>query len=387
MMTSHCYAYNLNKLTTNQQITQPKPEDRLFLNRPPPRTIYSCTHMRPTYKFSVQQLPIEKVIPRCPILDINLAALQTWINHLGEAIYNPIEVAYVNNEYIIHLDGDHRTRCLWELGISTVAVFLRESNQLKMDSQELQDYRAWLKKASALNCVAPRIKRFYGKRVSRDVACAWKRYYPPLHPPSATLCNFYPEKHDGQYLERYLDSPMTFRQIYGKNKHLPYRFYILNKILEYTNPHNKLILDVGCFYGWLSFLLAEAGADVVALDTNQNRVDVVEAISERRAYHHFVHALHCSALELEEIPEFDAALLLNVFHHILSQDKEKGWRFLQELCQKTPHVFIMMDNTLFDVLSEFNNNVKDALTSMLPDKQIVDLGKPGYRNRTLYLLC
>ena len=124
-MTDYYYDLKMAKINKTPP-EQPKREDRVFLRhaeKPP---------LKPTPEndgVHLKVFPINEVAPRAEIKDLNFKSLQIWLDHLGQAIYNPLTASYTENgEIQLSRAGDHRSRCLWEIGEPEIRLVVRSPN-------------------------------------------------------------------------------------------------------------------------------------------------------------------------------------------------------------------------------------------------------------------
>jgi len=330
------------------------------------------------------------VFPRTEIEGIKLKSLQVWLDHLGKAIYNSLSTVQLSSgEYVIDMDADHRTRCLWEIGEPKIAVMLRRTNKTQMDSKQKGNWTKWNEHVRRLNDSPVKLQHFWSSGLHP------KRYYPiiqPIHPAyRKAMDKFFADKgHDGKWFADDLDSEKSFREIlFSHPSPLNYREEIVDSILNYVDVSGKTILDVGCHFGYYSFLLLESGASKsICIDTDSYRPLVLHCINRRRSLGIKIYkAVIQRWLETYNNVEFDVVLLLNVFHHILRQKLENdGWWVLNELLKRSKIVFLMMETKDFDFLKEFDNDVVKAVTTMTCCKKVDWLIRTDYRHRDLYAL-
>lgn len=390
------YGSLMNICRQDEKPSQPKREDRTFLRYPPkPKLIPvkdfdGIDEQGNSYSFTFQNLPIIDVFPRTTIEGIKFKSLQIWLDHLGEAIYNPLSTVQLpSGKYVIDRDSDHRTRCLWEIGEPEVAVMVKKINDVKMNRKQARSYVRWYQEIKKLNDRPPKLEHFWISGLHQ------KRYYPaiePIHPSyRKTMERFFAdEAHDGKWLKEDLDSDKSFREIlFSRPSPLNYREEIVDAILNYVDITGKTIFDVGCHFGYYSLLLLESGAfKSICIDTDEYRLLVLACISRRRSFRTKRYKGYIQRwLESNKNVKFDVVLLLNVFHHILGQKLERdGWWVLNELLKRSKVVFLMMETKDFDFLKEFDNDVVKAVTSMTYCKKVDWLIRTNYRHRDLYAL-
>ena len=332
------------------------------------------------YHFTFKNMNITDVCARTYIPDINLEALQIWLDHLGKAIYNPIS-AWQGPDGEIHVmaDGDHRTRCLWEIGEPHVAVMLRKSPSYVCEGKEWHDWFRWAREIKDHNEYPPNLKREKGFN-----------YYPAITPPPEVLQKYYDfQSHDGPYFKDTLDTTKTFREILFQPGHgRLYREAVVDRIIADAEIMDKTVLDVGCHFGYYSYLLLEAGAkQSTCVDVSDFKIRVVKTISARRQLHISAFQTQIQQFLTENSEKFDLCLFLNVFHHLLSRNKKDGWRTLNQLLDRCGRLYLMMGTTDPDwhVISEYGNDVDKAVSTMTGCHP-KPLLKTGYRGRTLYVL-
>jgi len=322
---------------TDKEPVQPRREDRKFLKYPDKPPLIPVKERK---EVRLIEMPM---IPRTTIEDLNFTALQYWLDHLGEAVYNPI-IGTVKRGYLFFRDGGRRTRCLWEIGEPFVHVVL-----WNLPSEEPFD--------TGSNERAPTRLHF---RV--DPNTTMRQYYPYIYPFPPELKSFF--RGEGKPYEDTLGTPMSFKEIVSRMPN-PYRPLVVEAVFERVDIKGKRVLDVGCRDGWASLVLWEAGAaEVVSLDRLSGFTEAVNLMVGRRASARegklVAKCLTIQEFLQEEKSRFDVVLLLNVLHHLLVQDKDEGWFILRTLIERSGVVFVMTRN-FQKVYEEFNKNIEVAL--------------------------
>jgi 2-polyprenyl-3-methyl-5-hydroxy-6-metoxy-1,4-benzoquinol methylase len=82
----------------------------------------------------------------------------------------------------------------------------------------------------------------------------------------------------------------------------------------------KSVLDLGCGSGSSSMYLASKGANVTAIDTSKNAIELLKTSCRQHNIQN-INALQMSALDIVELGQFDAVFGLFVLHHIEPFDK------------------------------------------------------------------
>ena len=124
---------------------------------------------------------------------------------------------------------------------------------------------------------------------------------------------------------------------------------ILDSILDYCGDvEGQRFLDVGSNLGWFCFQLTELGAETTGIELDKRRSDVCKCLSKRDGFEEgnprFINGNVVEWLSNTK-ETFDYVLNLNVFHHILLQNEEKGWDMFNRLI-KDSDIFVMMRNQL-----------------------------------------
>lgn len=111
-------------------------------------------------------------------------------------------------------------------------------------------------------------------------------------------------------------------------------------------PKNKKILDVGSRIGHFAIPLAETGMHVTCVEALLLPCRVIRAIQLLRNQENI---MVINSTIQEYLPtsdtEFDLAMMLNVFDHILRQGEEEAWKVLDELSKRARKMALMMGPT------------------------------------------
>jgi SAM-dependent methyltransferase len=113
--------------------------------------------------------------------------------------------------------------------------------------------------------------------------------------------------HSGRDLQKHLDAPN--RDAWQKPKEV---------LLAIGSLENKKVMDIGAGTGYFSYKLLDAGAEVIAADTDDYFIELLTTRSRERAR-------NSKALEIRKVPvdspeltegEVDVVLLVDTYHHI-----------------------------------------------------------------------
>ena len=83
---------------------------------------------------------------------------------------------------------------------------------------------------------------------------------------------------------------------------------------------SKSVLDLGCGSGLTSIYLASKGANVTAIDTSKNAIELLKTSCRQNNIQN-INALQMSAFDIVDLGQFDAVFGLFVLHHIEPFDK------------------------------------------------------------------
>ena len=220
---SFYYGHLMGKAEVEESPVQPLREDRRFLKYPekpplkPTQISEGVDRWGEPFSIVLEEHPIEKVIPREPLKDINFKSLQVWLDNLGLAIYNPLKVCQTpDGDFHSGRDGNHRSRCLWEIGEPMIRLVVKKSAELGQRRITKTAWNNWWKENAHLNQYPTSTPYMFGLPRKR-----WKktfrRYYPPLWNPGPILEKYFNEpRNDGRFLKDTLFTSWSFREIYSQ---------------------------------------------------------------------------------------------------------------------------------------------------------------------------
>jgi len=107
-----------------------------------------------------------------------------------------------------------------------------------------------------------------------------------------------------------------------------------------TSKHLRKALDLGCHTGWFARQLSARGFQVLAIEKNEEWVEVAKSIKAAGPEPEYVVG---NLLEME-FPASDVALCLSVISYLFN-DTSKGWAFLNRVSLASPRLFLDLGNT------------------------------------------
>lgn len=108
----------------------------------------------------------------------------------------------------------------------------------------------------------------------------------------------------------------------------------------------KKILDIGCFYGFYSHILAKQGAIVTAIDIHPTRIAFCRRLSKlygltRNNPKFLIIDFMDFMSTIKE--KFDIVIFLNTLHHIIKQHGASTWLAMEKLADHTDTLFLSYD--------------------------------------------
>lgn len=121
--------------------------------------------------------------------------------------------------------------------------------------------------------------------------------------------------------------PKTFYQpVLRKHPKIERFEYRIKTIMDYCG--NGKYLDVGSNVGYNSFELAKEGNTVIGIESNKIPYDVSQVLNTNVKFLNI-------RIEDYEPEEFDTALFLIIFHHMLKEDKDKAFETLNRIAENS----------------------------------------------------
>ena len=111
---------------------------------------------------------------------------------------------------------------------------------------------------------------------------------------------------------------------------------------------DKHVLDIGSCYGYYSFFFARQGAMVTAVEPHSSRINL--CIRLLRLYNMdwsnplFVYSRIEDYIKSTSLT-WDYTFMLNVFHHIYSQNPKESWKTLNQIAEKSEVILLTMSST------------------------------------------
>lgn len=335
------------------------------------------------YRFAFEERDLRELLPLKTMPNIRHISLQCWLDHLGQAVYNPMTLLVSSDSIRVGPDGFHRRRALWEVGEYDIRFLVRYSESKHPKGQERSDHIEWRKpilKANNNSTARPHFRHEEPKQnEARKRAAA--RFFPQLKPWPQRLIRYCEKKRGGDAFIKHLDGPMKFRDIYLLNKLKDYRVRTCDLITSYTDISDKTILDLGCHFGHMSFQLLDAGAkSSLGVDLNVGRVKMANLLSARRqmGFHGYVDRIEEWLKRNDE--HFDVCLFLNTFHHLLRRGDYR-W-VMDDLLDRCKTVFFTIGGQ-FGALKPYDGDVRRFLTENWGCRA-EEVGKCWHRGRILY---
>ena len=149
---------------------------------------------------------------------------------------------------------------------------------------------------------------------------------------------------------------------------------VLKFILDWVHVDGQLILDIGSCTGWFCYKLAEYGATMHGIDTDERKIEMAEyqrtyreayQDNPRFAYRSFQNHLHGTV-------HYDTVLLLNVLHHYLRKDVDKAMAMMKQISEHSRQVVMQLSTKIPITHEDFINRVLretqyDGFTTYTPE--------------------
>jgi len=117
---------------------------------------------------------------------------------------------------------------------------------------------------------------------------------------------------------------------------------------------NKSVIDLGCFNGYFSFKVEEAGAQSVNgfdCDTVANKIaERIKLIKKSKCVFHLVNL--AKNPEMIQKQNVDVILLLNCFHHVANETQDQGTNLIECICKTCNQLILTVDPLHNDFVQE-----------------------------------
>jgi SAM-dependent methyltransferase len=132
---------------------------------------------------------------------------------------------------------------------------------------------------------------------------------------------------------------------------------VLSKIID-IGIKGKKILEPGQLYGYYSFGMARAGADVIGVEVNKDNHNI--CIELNKFYNLSVNFINEDILRYDfETEGFDGIVWMNVFHHCLFRQKWLAISTIHRISEYIPWMVLCMG-------TELGNRVSGMEQSQIP---------------------
>ena len=119
----------------------------------------------------------------------------------------------------------------------------------------------------------------------------------------------------------------------ARNRGCSSRWEVMKKCMD-SDLYGLNIIDLGAAEGYFSLQLIKEGADVIAIEFDKRKVNLMNLIKSRYDLFNFeIIQGDLSDISLLSIGEFDYSFYLNIHQHIYKRNIESATRILSELGQ------------------------------------------------------
>ena len=165
---------------------------------------------------------------------------------------------------------------------------------------------------------------------------------------------------DGDYHENYIldvvtkaeDCSVLSQELAGYIKDWPSQYHLTSKRSNLLRPFGKnfkgkRVLEIGCGCGAITRFIAEAGAEVIAIEGSKRRASITR---KRCKDLEDVTVINCSSDKIPDIGEFDYVLLIGVLEYAQCFLGAEGQLSLLSFCKKRLNsdgsLFVAIENQL-----------------------------------------
>jgi len=126
----------------------------------------------------------------------------------------------------------------------------------------------------------------------------------------------------------YLPNPDRHIRIKRDYKHYQYSF------TELKTHQCKTVLDIGCFDGWLDFLLVRDGYSVTGIELIQELVDAANRYAERNFFPYRAHQGRFLDMSMEIDHRFDVVMCYETLEHVDFQEVQSFIEKMESLSDR-----------------------------------------------------
>ena len=130
--------------------------------------------------------------------------------------------------------------------------------------------------------------------------------------------------------------------------------YVKNIVALLKKYEIESVIDLACGSGWLSFMLAEAGFEVLGLDISKSAIKLAEAV-KKDIYKNEINAefLVEDALDFSLTKKYDAAVINASFEHFDLDRSKLLLKNLKNVLNEKAYIYAVFDQVAFGNKGEF----------------------------------
>jgi len=122
----------------------------------------------------------------------------------------------------------------------------------------------------------------------------------------------------------------------------------LEAVTRFADPvKEKLILDVGCCYGYMSLELVKRGAYALGVERDWAKAEIAYSVGNLIGFDwsnpRFLWADIGEYVKRTEL-HFDCAILLSVMHNMIGENEGRAWEILNMIAEKSDSVILSMSH-------------------------------------------
>lgn len=146
---------------------------------------------------------------------------------------------------------------------------------------------------------------------------------------------------------------------------------ILDTLIDETHPEkHPNILDIGPFFGYFGFELAERGANVSMVEVDERNYEACQYIKRLYGFRDNPRIVHGNIVDYD-VSGYDYVLLLNVYHYIYDQNREKALQLMERLTDAKA-VYLSVNHEMLGLQTQ--DEVPEWVKQNTPFTECVNLG-------------